>query len=126
MKNKRVLHILFSLFLFSLIPLIGHAGDEELNNSLIQEVKAGNFEMVKYWLDQGADPNAKVQSGLEAGRSALFLAVNEGHVECVKILLSAGADVNTRDFYGKTPLDEAKIEGHKEIVQILKEAGAEE
>ena len=126
MKDKRVIRILFSLFLFLQIPIIGQAGDEELNNSLIQEVKAGNFEMVKYWLDQGADPNAKAQSGLEAGRSALFLAVNEGHVECVKILLSSGADVNFRDFYGKTPLDEAIIEGHNEIVQILKEAGAKE
>jgi ankyrin repeat protein len=34
--------------------------------------------------------------------------------------------VNFRDFYGKTPLDEAIIEGHNEIIQILKEAGAKE
>ena len=64
MKDIKVILILFSLFLFLQIKIIGHAGEEELNNSLILEVKAGNAEMVRYRLDQGADPNAKLQSGI--------------------------------------------------------------
>ena len=126
MKDIRLIRILFYMFLFLQIPIIAHAGEEELNNSLILEVKAGNAEMVKYWLNQGADPNAKAQSGPNTGRSALFLAAREGHFECAQILLSAGADVDTRDFYGETPLSVATRKGHNKIVQILKEAGAKE
>ena len=127
MKDIRVIRIFLSFFLFLQIPIIGHSGDEELNNSLILEVKAGNAEMAEYWLGQGANPNAKLQSGLEAGQSILFVAVGEGDIECVKILLSAGADINAKDaFRGETPLGHAIREGHTEVVQILKEAGAKE
>ena len=127
MKDIRVIRIFLSFFLFLQIPIIGHAGDEELNNSLILEVKAGNAEMAEYWLGQGANPNAKLQSGLEAGQSILFVAVGEGDIECVKILLSAGADIKTKDpYWGETPLDHAIRHGHTEVVKILKEAGAKE
>jgi len=127
MKGIKVIRILFSLFLFLQIPIIGHAGEEELNNSLTLEVKAGNAEMVRYWLDQGADPNAKLQSGIEADQSVLWFAAGAGDIECVKILLSAGADINAKDAYrGETPLGHAIREGHTEVVQILKKAGAKE
>jgi len=127
MKDIRVSRIFLSFFLFLQIPIIGHAGDEELNNSLILEVKAGNAEMAEYWLGQGADPNAKLKSGLEAGQSIFFVAVGEGDIKCVKILLSAGADKYAKDLYwGETPLDHAIRHGHTEVVQILKEAGAKE
>jgi ankyrin repeat protein len=127
MKDIRVIRILFSLFLFLQIPIIGHAGDEELNNSLILEAKAGNAEMVQYWLDQGADPNSKIQSGQHAGRSILYIAARAGHIECVEILLSAGADVNSKDpYYEETPLDVAIRKKHHKIVQILKETGDKE
>ena len=122
-----MIRILLSLFLVLQIPLIGYAGEEELNNSLILEAKAGNTEMVQYYLDQGADPNAKVQSGPNDGRSILFMAAREGHIECVQILLSAGADVNTKDPYmGETALGVAIRKRHLEVVQVLKEAGAKE
>ena len=122
-----MIRTLLSLFIVFQIPLIGHAGEEELNNSLILEAKAGNTEMVQYWVDQGADPNAEIKSGQHAGRSILFMTARAGHIECVQILLSAGADVNTKDPYlGETPLDVAIRKGHLEVVQILKEADAKE
>ena len=99
MKDIRVIRIFLLFFLFLQIPITGHAGDEALNNSLILEVKAGNAEMVRYWLDQIADPNAKLQSGIEAGGSVLWFAAGAGDIECVKILLSAGADINAKDAY---------------------------
>ena len=122
-----MIRTLLSLLLVLQIPLIGHAGEEELNNPLILEAKAGNAEMVQYWVDRGADPNAEIQSGQHAGRSILYMAARAGHIECVEILLSAGADVNSKDsYYGETPLDVAIRKGHLKIVQILKEAGAKE
>ena len=118
---------LLLLLLVLQLPIIGYAGEEELNNSLILEVRAGNAEMVEYWLNKGADPNAKIQSGIEAGNSVLWFAAGAGDIECVKLLLSAGADVNVKGvLLGETPLDTAKKEGHTEIIQILKEAGAKE
>ena len=127
MKDIRVIRIFLSFFLFLQIPIIGHAGDEELNNSLILEVKAGNAEMAEYWLGQGANPNAKLQSGIEAGQSVLWFAAGAGDIECVKILLSAGANINAKNpYWGETPLDHAIRHGHTEVVKILKEAGAKE
>lgn len=90
---KRIL--LFCLIIFGIIlnwtPV--YPGEEELNNSLISEVMGGNPEMVQHWVDQGADPNAEVQSGQYAGRSLLYMAARAGHIECVKVLLSGAADM---------------------------------
>ena len=118
----------FLLLVFVLLtPLIVCAEQEDINNALILEAMAGNAEMMQYWLVEGANPNAKLQSGMQAGRSILFETARAGHIECVKILLSAGADINTKDpYYGDSPLDVAIRHGHTEVAQILKEAGAKE
>ena len=124
---------LLSLFLILQIPIIGYAGDEELNNSLIIEAKAGNVEMVQYYVDQGADVNAKAPDGLLRqslaghGCTALYLAAREGHGEVVTILLEAGAEINFGEpFFGETALGVATRKGHNGVGQILKEHGAKE
>jgi ankyrin repeat protein len=133
MKDRKLIRILFSLFLVLQIPLIGYAGEEELNNSLILEAKAGNAEMVQYYVNQGADVNAKAPNHIfrdkmtGPGCTALYLAANQGHAEVVKVLLEAGAKMNIGEPFGdETPLGAAIRKGHAEVVQILKEAGAKE
>ena len=59
-----MIRILLSLFIVMQIPIFAYAGDDELNNSLIIEAKAGNAEMVQYYVDQGADVNAKAPDGV--------------------------------------------------------------
>ena len=128
-----MIRTLLSLFIVFQIPLIGHAGEEELNNSLILEAKAGNTEMVQYYVDQGADVNAKAPNHLfrnsmaGPGCTALYLAAREGHAEVVKVLLEAKAEMNIGEPYmGETPLGVAIRKGHTEVVLILKEHGARE
>jgi len=123
-RYKELIPITLILVLALQLPITGHAAEEYLNNALILEATAGNSEMVETLLDQGADPNAKAQSGWQTGASALFLAARAGHIDCVKVLLAAGADVNAENLYGETPLGVAIRRGHTEVVQILKKAGA--
>ena len=49
-----------------------------------------HFEIVKYLIDHGADPNAKD----DIGRTALILASENGQFEIVKCLIEHGADPN--------------------------------
>jgi len=42
------------------------------------------------------------------------------------MLLAHGANMDTRDWYGKTPLSLAKEAGHTEIIELLKKHGAKE
>ena len=64
MEDYKMIRILLSLFIILQIPISGYAGDDELNNSLIIEAKAGNVEMVQYYVDQGANVNEKAPDGL--------------------------------------------------------------
>lgn len=64
MEDYKMIRILLSLFIILQIPIFGYAGDDELNNSLIIEAKAGNVEMVQYYVDQGANVNEKAPDGL--------------------------------------------------------------
>ena len=63
MEDYKMIRILLSLFIILQIPIFGYAGDDELNNSLIIEAKAGNVEMVQYYVDQGANVNEKAPDG---------------------------------------------------------------
>ena len=47
------------------------------------------------------------------------LAAKKGHLEVVKYLASGLDHVNSRDFDGMTPMQNASIEGHTNIVNYL-------
>jgi hypothetical protein len=120
---------------------------EDLDRTLIDWHKAGRFEgksemlaetftcacfegrndAVKYFLEQGIDPNG----GNKTGLNALHWAANRGKPETVKLLLEAGADTEFVNMYGGTVIGQAlwsavnePRENHAEIIEILIEAGA--
>ena len=108
-------------------------------------------EVLKWLLDEGADPNlanhagatplmratadlrkvrvlieagAHVDQRSQMGRTALLIAARRpGAVGTVKELLAAGADPNVEDERGVTPLMEAARAGDVESLRILVEAG---
>ncbi|KAF3309294.1 hypothetical protein TWF173_011296 [Orbilia oligospora] len=51
--------------------------------------------------------------------TALHMAAYFGLIEVVKSFIESGADVNTKDFWGQTPLCFAAKYGHQEIVRLL-------
>ena len=93
-------------------------------------VPAGNIEVVKQYLDAGADVNAI--GGLFEW-TLLHEAANVSHKEIVELLIAEGADVNanvnTRDVDGETPLDVAIHPQNsfntvsKEIADLLRKHG---
>ena len=72
-------------------------------------------EVIKYLLDQGADPNAKTMTG----NTPLHY---KKCPEAVDLLLKSGANPNAINSYGNTPLHK---QTDKRSVQLLLESGAD-
>lgn len=54
----------------------------------------------------------------------LLFSVEKGHIQNAKRALKTGADINSRDYFGKTPLIHAAARGDSEMVQLLLKFGA--
>lgn len=120
--------------------------------SLQEAAGAGNIEVVKILLNNGADINDSsshsplgaacaegqleiVQFLLDRGvddkalqgttvTNPLRAAAGGGYTEIVKLLLARGADPNSMGHFHRTPLQAAASSGHMEIVQVLLNYGA--
>jgi len=94
---------------------------EEPTKSLQQAAADGDIEQVKLNLSQGADINAKDNTG----RTALHRATYEGHADVVRLLIDRGADVNARNRSQRTPLHSAAMKGDKKSIELLLSKGAD-
>jgi ankyrin repeat protein len=91
--------------------------------ALIYSCASGHFEVVKLFVENGADPNAKDDDNYD--ETALMKASRLGHFEIVKFLAEHGADPNAKNDDSETALMEASEKGHFEIVKFLVEHGAD-
>jgi ankyrin repeat protein len=94
------------------------SGEETL---LISAAWTGQFELVGFFLDQGADINAK----MEKGETALISAAYRGYLDVIKILLDKGADINAQVEGGETALTYAIRNHHTAVMSLLLERGAD-
>ncbi|MCP4746133.1 MAG: ankyrin repeat domain-containing protein [Desulfobacteraceae bacterium] len=86
------------------------------NKHLFEAAKKGNADLIKKWIDAGADLNTTNRYGV----SALRAAASNGHVDAAEVLLShPDIDVNIGSKYGGTPLSQAACYGHVDIVILL-------
>jgi len=99
--------------------------DSEMYN-LLQEllayaIRIQHLELVKSFVEQGADVHAY------AGQywTPLHRAVWAKSIDIVKYLVSRGADVNAKDHRGYTPLHESSTESTVEILEYLISQGAD-
>jgi hypothetical protein len=83
--------------------------------SLLRAAAAGDIDLVKQLLAQGAD----VDGTTEGGQTPLMLASISGLSEVVRLLLDAGADVQLRDRLGLTAIDWSKRRGFSEVAELL-------
>ncbi len=70
-----------------------------LDQELIDAALEGSVDRVEQLIDEGADPNAKDESGLP-----LIRHTGVSDAEVLKVLLKAGADPNARDEYSLSDL----------------------
>ena len=116
---------------------------------LILAVYNESYEVAKFLLEKGANPDVQDSNGNTAlmgaafkgypkmvdllleykadvnlpnfnNASALLFAATFGQVEIAKKLLEKGADKNVKDNSGKTAWDHAKIQENEVMLQILK------
>jgi len=73
-------------------------------------VLAGQREVVRYLVEQGADLNAKAKDA--HGGTPLHWAAALGRIEMARLLIEAGAGVNALDNHGFTPLDATRYDQH--------------
>ncbi|CAM9180184.1 unnamed protein product, partial [Laminaria digitata] len=89
-------------------------GPRELPYAPIMSAVAWNdVDMVKLFIEHGADPNKaadhdlhcpSMDDGIMPEERALHLAAKTGNVETVRLLVRASADPNATDMRGRTPL----------------------
>ncbi|WP_329388184.1 ankyrin repeat domain-containing protein [Streptomyces sp. NBC_01351] len=92
-----------------------------LANGLGRAAAAGDTELVRRLLAEGAEADGWVVGG----RRALDLAVCAGHAEAVRLLLAAGADprLDAGPYHETTPMALAAMNGHTEVARALLDAG---
>ncbi|KAM6456526.1 2-5A-dependent ribonuclease [Liasis olivaceus] len=84
-------------------------------------VKAGDIQLVRQLLEEGADINAHV----EYGWTPLHSAVQRDSEEIVNFLLENGADPFVRKDDGATPFILAGIEGNVNILKLFLDKGSD-
>ena len=91
------------------------------------------FQIIRYFVSQGADVNARDDKGqvypgsdyrYHVGYTPLHYAV-ERNIELVRFLVTQGASVNAKNDNGTTPLYYAVASGNIEIIKFLVSQGAE-
>ncbi|TPX37453.1 hypothetical protein SmJEL517_g00580 [Synchytrium microbalum] len=90
------------------------------DTAMIAAAQQGQLNVVKFWIENNADANTKVDS---VPMLSIYSAL--GDLELVKALLTHGAQVNAQDERGTTALYLASENGHSEVVNVLCEHGAE-
>ncbi|WP_157153243.1 ankyrin repeat domain-containing protein [Brachyspira murdochii] len=80
-----------------------------------------DYDMVKYLLDKGANPN----TANNENKTALMIAIANNNFDISKLLIQQGANINTQDEYGYTALMRAAMIGSYEMVKFLLENGAD-
>jgi len=118
----------------------------KLDQSLVSAIKLSRSNMVRIWLDEGADPNAqeistvtldfnaylrnweaKILSNHHAANSSpLLLATQQAPIsdDIVLLLLNKGANTNVKDSQGYTALLYASSKGEERVSKWLVDKGA--
>ncbi|KAJ7975285.1 putative Potassium channel SKOR [Quillaja saponaria] len=91
---------------------------DDAGDFLCMTVAKKDTDLLKRVLANGINPNAKNYDQ----RAPLHMAAAEGLHIMAELLLEAGASVLSKDRWGNTPLDEARIGGNKNMIKLLEVA----
>jgi ankyrin repeat protein len=82
---------------------------------LIEAIICKRNDVVEYLLEKGAE----IEKTCAGTGTPLWWAANSGNLSAAQMLLSRDADAFQRDYYGRTPLDEARRQNHSDIADLL-------
>ena len=82
----------------------------KFGETVLMDAVGRSLNTVKYLVENGADVNAQVSSGLFPGWTALMFAAHRESYESVKYLVSKGADMNIINSSGQNALMIALME----------------
>ncbi|KAK3224624.1 hypothetical protein Dsin_004486 [Dipteronia sinensis] len=91
---------------------------DDAGGFLCTTVAKRELDFLKRILAIGINPNSKNYDH----RTPLHVAASEGLYLMVKLLIDAGASVFSKDRWGNTPLDDARICGNKILIKLLEVA----
>ena len=80
---------------------------------LVNAIKFGNVEVVKYLIENGAYIE-----------HPLLLASAKGYIDIVKYLVERGENINDKDWHNQTALSLANENGHRNVAEYLISKGA--
>ncbi|RFU27471.1 hypothetical protein B7463_g8880, partial [Scytalidium lignicola] len=103
------------------VPTKGKRQKGKYGTSLQAAAFAGNAEVVRMLLDNGANINVRD----EHGQTPLHRAAYQGHTAIVELLLSKGADINEADQQGRTALRWVANYGYEKLLGLLSLKGAQ-
>jgi len=106
-----------------LAPIVATAPTAaQIPSSVSTALADGDVQALTEALEAGADPDARVETGLQA--TALMLAASNPDPGLTRVLIAAGADIEIRDTMGDPAINWAAYYGHSAVVAELLEAGA--
>jgi ankyrin repeat protein len=94
---------------------------ESLNNRLYQTVSNGPLEVAKSLLEEGANPNAKYESGT----TLLLRSIEHRQLDIAKLLIEKGADVNVEFSDAVTPLMIFLNQNRPDLAKVAVDHGAD-
>jgi len=98
--------------------------DDYGDTPLLTAISFGNLRLVRFLIQQGADPNVEVDDGYTCLLSAVE-SDEEDSVAIVDTLIRAGADIHATGTNGWTPLHMAAARGHVDKARLLIQSGAD-
>jgi len=103
-----------------LVELGAHLNPDEGRLPLLRAAHHKRTELVRFFLDRGADIHARDGQG----DTALSHAAASGHLPTVQLLLDRGAVLDIVNSSNWNPLMQAVVDGHLEVARHLLELGA--
>jgi len=101
--------------------------------SFVRAALAGDIEVMRLLLDNGANPNIATVEGTTAlmASSGMNWVINQtynhgeaAYLEAIKLCLQQGADINAANSFGFTALHAAASRGWESVIQLLVDSGA--
>ncbi|XP_010450508.1 PREDICTED: potassium channel GORK-like [Camelina sativa] len=90
---------------------------QDSGNFLCTTVSKGDSDFLKRLLLSGMNPNTEDYDH----RTPLHVAASEGLYLMAKMLVEAGASISSKDRWGNSPLDEARMCGNKKLIKLLED-----